>query len=134
MQNSTIQLPTKDKRIFLPENLVIDSWEKLSSYFEDLKNREINSVQELEKWLKDRSELEAVLEEDMAWRYIKMNIDTTNTDLADSFSFFITEIEPKIAPYTNAFNLKLVNNQFLNDLDKETYHIYLRGIKKQIEI
>ncbi|MBX2960798.1 MAG: M3 family oligoendopeptidase [Flavobacteriales bacterium] len=134
MQNSTIQLPTKDKRIFLPENLVIDSWEKLSSYFEDLKNREINSVKELEKWLKDRSELEAVLEEDMAWRYIKMNIDTTNTDLADSFSFFITEIEPKIAPYTNAFNLKLVNNQFLNDLDKETYHIYLRGIKKQIEI
>lgn len=134
MQNSTIQLPTKDKRIFLPENLVIDSWEKLSSYFEDLKNREINSVQELEKWLKDRSELEAVLEEDMAWRYIKMNIDTTNTDLADSFSFFITEIEPKIAPYTNSFNLKLVNSKFINDLDKETYHIYLRGIKKQIEI
>ncbi|KAB2858821.1 MAG: M3 family oligoendopeptidase [Flavobacteriales bacterium] len=134
MQNSTIQLPTKDKRIFLPENLVIDSWEKLNSYFEDLKSREINSVKELEKWLKDRSELEAVLEEDMAWRYIKMNIDTTNTDLADSFSFLITEIEPKIAPYTNAFNLKLVNNQFLNDLDKETYHIYLRGIKKQIEI
>lgn len=134
MQNSTIQLPTKDKRIFLPENLVIDSWEKLNSYFEDLKNREINSVKELEKWLKDRSELEAVLEEDMAWRYIKMNIDTTNTDLADSFSFFITEIEPKIAPYTNSFNLKLVNSKFINDLDKETYHIYLRGIKKQIEI
>jgi oligoendopeptidase F len=134
MQNSTIQLPTKDKRIFLPEHLVIDSWDKLSSYFEDLKNREINSVQELEKWLKDRSELEAVLEEDMAWRYIKMNIDTTDTDLADSFSFFITEIDPKIAPYTNAFNLKLVNNPFLNDLDKNTYHIYLRGIKKQIEI
>lgn len=134
MQNSTIQLPTKDKRIFLPEQLVIDSWDKLSSYFEDLKNREVNSVQELEKWLKDRSELEAVLEEDMAWRYIKMNIDTTDTDLADSFSFFITEIDPKIAPYTNAFNLKLVNNPFLNDLDKDTYHIYLRGIKKQIEI
>jgi len=134
MQNSTIQLPTKDKRIFLPEHLVIDSWDKLSSYFEDLKNREINSVQELEKWLKDRSELEAVLEEDMAWRYIKMNIDTTDTDLADSFSFFITEIDPKIAPYTNAFNLKLVNSKFLNDLNKDTYHIYLRGIKKQIEI
>jgi oligoendopeptidase F len=134
MQTSSIQLPIKEKRVFLPENLTIDSWEKITHYFEDLKNREINSVQELEKWLKDRSELEAVLEEDMAWRYIKMNIDTTDTDLADSFSFFITEIDPKIAPYTNAFNLKLVNNPFLNDLDKDTYHIYLRGIKKQIEI
>ncbi len=134
MQSTELQIPTKNKRRFLPDNLVIDSWEKLQTYFEDLKNREINSVQELEEWLKDRSELEAVLEEDMAWRYIKMNIDTTDEELAESFNFFITEIEPKIAPYANDFNLKLVNSAFVNDLNKDKYHIYLRGIKKQIEI
>ncbi|MCB9335927.1 MAG: M3 family oligoendopeptidase [Flavobacteriales bacterium] len=134
MQSTELQIPTKNKRRFLPDNLVIDSWEKLQIYFEDLKNREINSVQELEEWLKDRSELEAVLEEDVAWRYIKMNIDTTDEDLAESFNFFITQIEPKIAPYANDFNLKLVNSEFVNDLNKDKYHIYLRGIKKQIEI
>ncbi len=134
MQSTELQIPTKNKRRFLPDNLVIDSWEKLQTYFEDLKNREINNVQELEEWLKDRSELEAVLEEDMAWRYIKMNIDTTDEELAESFNFFITEIEPKIAPYANDFNLKLVNSAFVNDLNKDKYHIYLRGIKKQIEI
>ncbi len=134
MQSTELQIPTKNKRRFLPDNLMIDSWEKLQTYFEDLKNREINNVQELEEWLKDRSELEAVLEEDMAWRYIKMNIDTTDEELAESFNFFITEIEPKIAPYANDFNLKLVNSAFVNDLNKDKYHIYLRGIKKQIEI
>lgn len=134
MQTQPTQLPTKPKRNFLPEQLIIDSWSKLEFYFEDLKNREINSVHDLEKWLQDRSELEAVLEEDMGWRYIKMNIDTTDESLAESFNFFITEIEPKVAPYINDYNLKLVNNVYLEQLDKDTYFIYLRGIIKQIEI
>ncbi|TXB66936.1 M3 family oligoendopeptidase [Vicingus serpentipes] len=134
MQASQITIPTIGKRNFLPDNLVIDSWEKIAPYFEDLKTRTINNVTELEKWLKDRSELEAVLEEDMAWRYIKMNIDTTDEQLAESFNFFITEVEPKVAPYDNDFNLKLVNSPYVDELNKEKYHIYIRGIKKQIEI
>ncbi len=134
MEAAQITIPTKEKRNFLPDNLVIDSWEKIASYFEDLKTRTINNVTELEKWLRDRSELEAILEEDMAWRYIKMNIDTTDEKLAESFNFFITEVEPKVAPYDNDFNLKLVNSPYVDELNKEKYHIYIRGIKKQIEI
>lgn len=134
METAQLQIPTKQKRTFLPDNLVIDSWEKIAPYFEDLKTRTINNVTELEKWLKDRSELEAVLEEDVAWRYIKMNIDTTDEQLAESFNFFITEVEPKVAPYDNDFNLKLVNSPYVDELNKEKYHIYIRGIKKQIEI
>lgn len=134
MQTNTIKLPTKKERIFLPNELVIDSWEKLKVFFDDLKNRNIGNVSDLENWLRDRSELEAVLEEDMAWRYIKMNIDTTDVELAESFNFFIAEIEPNVAPYTNEFNIKLVNSPFINDLNAEKYYIYLRGIKKQIKI
>lgn len=134
MQTNAIQLPTKKKRIFLPDNFTIDSWEKLKTFFDNLKDRNISNVADLEKWLKDRSELEAVLEEDMAWRYIKMNIDTTDVQLAESFNFFINEIEPNVAPYINDFNLILVNSPFINDLDKDKYFIYLRGIKSQIDI
>jgi len=134
MQTKDIQLPTKNKRIFLSDDLIIDSWIKIKPYFEDLKNRNLTNVADLEKWLKDRSELEAVLEEDMAWRYIKMNIDTTDVQLAESFNFFINEIEPNVAPFINDFNLKLVNSTFIDQLNKEKYFIYLRGIKKQINI
>lgn len=134
MQTKDIQLPTKNKRIFLCDDLIIDSWNKIKPYFEDLKNRNLTNVADLEQWLKDRSELEAVLEEDMAWRYIKMNIDTTDVQLAESFNFFINEIEPNVAPFINDFNLKLVNSPFIDQLNKEKYFIYLRGIKKQIDI
>ena len=134
METTTLKIPTKNKRRFLPDHFTIDAWEKLVPYFEELKNREINNVNQLENWLKDRSELEAVLEEDMAWRYIKMNIDTSDKELASSFNFFITAIEPKMAPYANDFNLKLVESPYINELDQNQYHIYIRGIKKQIDI
>jgi len=132
--NNTIEIPTKPKRKFVSEDLVIDSWEKIESLFEDLVNREINNTSDLEKWMLNRSELAAVLEEDMAWRYIKMNIDTTDKELGDRFHFWIKEISPKMAPYSHKLNLKLVESSFLNDLDSEKYRIYLRSVKKSIEI
>ncbi len=134
MLQEKLQIPTKKDRVLLPNNFVIDSWSKLQPYFEDLKSRTINNVNELENWLVERSELEAVLEEDMAWRYIRMNIDTTDKNLAEEFHFFITEIEPKIAPYINDFNKKLVSSNFINELKGEGYGPYLRRIKKEIEI
>lgn len=129
-----IEIPTRKPRIFLPDNLNIDSWEKLEPYFEDLKNRNFSNVTELEQWLLEKSELEAVLEEDMAWRYIKMNIDTSDKSLEKEFMFFVQEVEPKIAPYINTYNKKLLESKFVGELRGEGYDIYLRGVKKSIEI
>ena len=131
MENNKI---TKPIRHFLPQEITIDSWAKIETYFKDLKERSINSVDELKKWLQDRSELEAVLSEDMGWRYIKMTCDTTNEELTKSFTFFVEEIEPNIAPYSNELNKKLVASPYLNQLDQQLYHIYIRGVKKALEI
>ena len=129
-----IKIPTKPKRRFLSEDLVIDSWKKIEYFFEELLNRKISNITDLEDWMRDRSELEAVLEEDMAWRYIKMNIDTTDKELSKKFHFWIQEISPKSAPYSHKLNLKLVENPFINELDLDKYRIYLRSVKKAIEI
>ena len=85
----SITIPTRPTRKFLPENLVIDSWEKLEPFYEELKSRSISTKEELKNWLLDRSELEAVLEEDAGWRYIKMTIDTSNKDLSEAYNFFV---------------------------------------------
>ena len=103
-----MKIPTRPTRKFVSEDLVIDSWQKIQPLFEDLLKREINSVSELEQWMSDRSELSAVLEEDMLWRYIKMNIDTTNKELSEKFHFWIKEISPNIAPYSHKLNVKLI--------------------------
>lgn len=134
MNNKNLEIPAKAKRAFLPEFFVIDSWEKLLPYFENLKSREIHSVENLEQWLKDKSELEAVLEEDLAWRYIKMNIDTNDKTLAESFTFFVSEIEPKTAPWFNDYNKMLVENEFTSQLKDPAYQIYLKQVQKSIDI
>lgn len=123
----------KKHHLYLPQDLNID-WDSLEPIFNDLLARNINSVDELEQWLKDKSELEASLEEDFAWRYIKMTCDTSNEDLVKSFQYFATEIEPKIAPLNNDLNKKLVDSPFVSELNHDEYYVYLRGVKKSLEL
>ncbi|MEI9957705.1 MAG: hypothetical protein WDM90_15710 [Ferruginibacter sp.] len=40
--------------------------------------RNIDSKADLEQWLKDQSELEAMVNEDACWRQIRMTCDTEN--------------------------------------------------------
>ncbi|MGC6429290.1 MAG: M3 family oligoendopeptidase [Flavobacteriales bacterium] len=131
---STISIPKRPKRKFVDDQLEVDSWEKLEYYFKELIEANISSAEQLEKWLLNRSELEAVIEEEQAWRYIKMNIDTTDSKLSQDFSFWIKEISPKVAPYSHQLNKKVYESEFINELDQEKYFIYLRGLKKAIEI
>lgn len=124
---------TKKTRTYIPAGLEI-KWENLEPLYKELSDRELNSVEELEHWLHDRSELEAALEEDFAWRYIRMTCDTTSEELLQKFQYFATEIEPQIAPYSNELNKKLVASKWVDQLDKEKYFIYLRGVKKSLEL
>jgi oligoendopeptidase F len=123
----------KKTRTYIPATLDI-KWETLESIYKELLARPINSVHELEKWLHDKSELEAALEEDFAWRYIRMTCDTTSEELLQKFQYFATEIEPKIAPYSNDLNKKLVASTYVDQLDKEKYFIFLRAVKKALEL
>lgn len=132
--SNDIKIPNKPIRKFVPKNLIIDSWGKIQPLFDNLLERKINNVNELEKWMSDRSELAAVLEEDLAWRYIKMNIDTNDKDKSQKFHFWINEISPNMSPYSHRLNIKLVECKYIDDLDSDKYKIYIRGIKNSISI
>jgi oligoendopeptidase F len=123
----------KKTRTYIPADLEI-KWETLEPLYIELHDRAINSVEELELWMHDRSELEAALEEDFAWRYIRMTCDTNNEEPLANFQYFATEIEPKIAPYSNNLNKKLVDSEFFDELNGDKYFVYLRGVKKALEL
>lgn len=123
----------KKPRAYLPQDLKIE-WENLTPIFNELLKRDINSIEELEQWLKDKSELEAALEENFAWRYIKMSCDTANENLVKDFQYFATEIEPKISPLANELNKKLNESSFTDQLDHAKYFVYIRAIKKALEL
>jgi oligoendopeptidase F len=121
-------------RHFLPKDFKVSTWEILEPYFIDLVERDIKSKQDLEKWLKDISELEAVLSEDGCWRQIKMTCDTENKELEQAFAFFMMEIQPKAQPYADKLNKKLINSPFTKELDQKKFFTYLRTVKKNIDL
>ncbi|MEX0811684.1 MAG: M3 family oligoendopeptidase [Chitinophagales bacterium] len=133
-ETAIVQIPKKPKRNFLPQDFKVQSWEQLSNWFEKLENREINSVSELEQWLKDFSELESVIGEDMRWRYVKMTCNTDDTEARESLEYFQKEVEPELKKANFRLNKKLLNNPFTKELDEEKYRIFLREIKNQTEL
>lgn len=124
----------KLKHSFLPEHFSLTDWATLEPYFIQLRDREINSGQDLEQWLKDMSEMEAFISEDACWRQVRMTCDTENKTLEEAFNFFFMEIQPKIQPYADILNKKLVDCPFTKELDQEKYFTYLRSVKKSIDL
>ena len=124
----------KITRHFVPNDFVLTDWQSLEPYFKDLLERNIDTKENLEQWLQDQSELEAVVSEDACWRQIKMTCDTENKSLEAAFNFYCMELQPKIQPYADALNKKLVNHPLANELDTDKYFTYLRSLRKSIEL
>jgi oligoendopeptidase F len=131
MPNAAIE---KINRSFLPQKFEISNWEALAPYFQLLVDMPINSKADLEQWLKNMSELEAVVSEDACWRQIKMTCDTTDKRLEEAFTYFCMEIQPKLQPYADLLNKKLLNCPFTKELDQSVYHTYLRTVQKSIDL
>jgi oligoendopeptidase F len=131
-------LPTaeleKPERHFLPEGFALTDWATLEPWFQDLEQRPLDTRAELEKWLLDMSELEAVVSEDACWRQIRMTCDTENKELEEAFNYFCLEIQPKIGPYADRLNKRLVENPHTQELDPKEYFTYLRSVRKRIEL
>ena len=63
-------------RKFIPEDFKVTTWDALEPFYQNLLGRELSTMAAVETLLRDISEIEAVLEEDFAWRYIKINCHT----------------------------------------------------------
>ena len=129
MKRPTIQ------RSYIAKDIVLKTFEDVEGYFKELLSRELNELGSYKKWLADVSELEAFLEEDGAWRYIKMSIDTTNPALTESYTYFVTEIQPKLAPLSNDLNKKMMESDFHKELSEDpAYAIYFRSVGVQLDL
>lgn len=131
----SVEIIEKSPRTFLPEEFIVSDWEALAPYFNQLLEREIDSVSSLRKWFQDKSELESILEEDMAWRYIKMTCDTTDVKLTERYNYFLSEINPHIEPIENELSKKALASNYLDDLmEEEGYDIMIRSMRSEIEL
>ncbi|HEU4576066.1 MAG TPA: M3 family oligoendopeptidase [Chitinophagaceae bacterium] len=121
-------------RHFVAQHFTVKDWASLEPYFINLLERDIRSKEDLEQWLKDASEIEAVISEDACWRQIKMTCDTENKQLEEAFTYFMMEIQPHIQHVSDKLNKKLLSCPFAAELDEKKYFTYLRNVKKNIDL
>jgi oligoendopeptidase F len=87
-------------RSFVPSALDLGDWPQIAPLFDQLERRaaEATSVDDLEKWLLDWSELSAALDEEASRRNIAMTCHTDNAEAEKAYLHFVENVEPQFKP------------------------------------
>jgi oligoendopeptidase F len=131
---SALTIPQRPARKFLGEEFSLTTWEQLQPFYDNLKNRSIQSVGDLRQWFLDKSELESYLSENFAWRYIRMTCDTASEQYQQEFNDFVENFQPYLSAYGNELDKKAVESPYLGELKDTGFDVALRSMKKAIEI
>ena len=121
-------------RTYIPTDFEITDWESLKPFYDYLTEQEPDSLEALELFLKQRNELDAMVAEEFAWRYIKMTCDTNSEAKKTAYQFFVQEVSPHLSVYNDKLNRKIEANPYFDQLSPEMYHTYIRQLKREIEM
>ncbi len=124
----------KQQRTFLPMDFDIQAWDDLAPYYESLLAEELDTAQDVEAFLRKRNELEAVVSEAFAWRYIQMTRYTNREDYKEAYQFFVQEIAPHLSAYSDKLNRKVAASPHFEALPADPYHTYVRQLKRSIDL
>lgn len=127
--------PVPKKRLFLSEDFTVTTWEALEPFYNQLRDRPIDALEDLKQWLLDRSELEEVIAEYASWCYIRTTCDTSNKEAKEAYEQYVTSIVPPLVPLSHELDQKLMQCPAIVDLAKESqYTAMLYTIEKHIQL
>lgn len=124
---------TQNRNSFIPSDFAVKEWKSIEPYFYLLEAMPLTTEVELNQFLSYRSELEMAIDEDQAWRYIRINVDTQDENSKTEFEYFIDEIEPKVESWFNRIDRKLAASPSMSIYEKQ-HVIPARSLKKNLEI
>jgi len=132
--HDTVSIPQRKKRNYLPEDFVPASWQSIEPYYQQLLEREITSVTELQKWLVDWSELDAAFNEHARWIYVRNTIDTTDEKAKAEQHDLYRNIVPRLSSCENQLKKKFVTNPYIDQLEPDTFFTTIRKMKREIAL
>jgi oligoendopeptidase F len=134
LMTKTATVLQEHERAFVPKEFKVTTWSRLKPYYSDLLKRDVSSLIELEQWLKDKAELDAVVSEAFSWRYIKVTVNSKDPKAEALYQYAVQELAPKITSFEHQLNEKLVACPFSEKLPKEQYGIHLRAVRNAVAL
>ncbi len=119
---------------FVPEVLDATKWANIEPLLNALLEREVNSKEELEQWLIDRSELEAAIGESGANTYIDMTCDTSDESKQNAYTAFISDVVPKVKPIGFELDKKFVALAEQFGLTGGHHRVLFRDTKADVDL
>lgn len=129
-----VQTPTKKPRAFLPADFAVTTWEALRPWYDRLLAWEPHSLEDFLRWLAATDELQAVLQEDLGWRYIRMTCQTDDQAATEAYQFFLEHISPHVMPLDHKLQEKFYHSPYREQLDADRFAIIGRTIANQIDL
>jgi len=121
-------------RRFVTDGEVLDLWDKIEPYFDQLRDRPIDTIDALERWLIDYSELIACVEEVGTDRRVKMTCQTDDPKRKAAFLAFIEHIDPKCKPRGHELNIRYTKSAASSDLPSDRFGVLDRSIRASVEL
>lgn len=128
------ELKPRQARVFLPAEIDLTNRDNVVAWLERLVERAIDSRLELERFLLDRSEVEAAIAQQQSILYIQMTCHTDDASAAGAYKAFIEDVVPAIKPYTDQLDRKCLEANARVALDANRYGVYLRGIETDVKL
>lgn len=124
----------KKKRRYFSEDFKGDSWELVEKELTNLLNVEISSDEELIKYIEKVSELNYIIEEEYAWKYINMTCNADKEEYSKAFNEFYASVVSKSESYAFKIKNKIYNSPIMKELPEEKYTHFNRIISNEIEL
>jgi oligoendopeptidase F len=127
------KLPREFPRRYLQEGMGFD-WSQLSRPFDELKSREIRSVEDLKRWLADQDELDAAVYEQKALRTVNISRQTDDAGYKSAYMDFLQNLEPRIKISSFELLRKYVASPYRRGLPPQDYGMVDRRRENAVRI
>jgi oligoendopeptidase F len=127
-------LPHDFPRRFVPAPLDLGRWDLVAPLFQQLQDRPLDSLANLEKWLDDLGELQDCLNEEGSLRYIRMTCQTDDPEIEKSYVDFLEKISEPSKPQFFALSKKYWECPYRSSLPEKNYFLYNRSIENDLAL
>ncbi len=121
-------------RRFVPTNVDLGDWTQIEPLFKRLLAGSLTTVGALEQSLLDASELNAVIKEERAKRYIAMTLQTDDPVRDAAYQHFVEEIAPKTKPLWFALQQAYLQSPARKLLPKARYSVLDRTFENDVAL
>lgn len=119
---------------FVPQDLDAADWASLEPLYRSLLERPVESKAELERWLLDRSELDAAVREAQAVLYIPTTRFTEDAEASRLWEKWLDEIPAKLDPMWFEINQRQVKLAEKLGLSGGRYAVLHRNMRNEVEL